>query len=1112
MFWNKRFMKEKNYKHILNWDQITKSHDYSIQQINNNDQIRSNKGILFEDLVEKLLKAIFPNEIWLRTAQTHDGKRDFVFPADKFLPEQKWIECKNYSSNVSLNVISPTLIMGAIDDIECIYFFSYSALNDNAIEGLIRYSASSGKKIKVFDGILLESLICQYHTKADLDVFFPNTDFDEAYKFLEAKQLRIVRLIKDMNGNAISPEHLFELGESFYINIIVQNVSPYFVEYDLKLTQSKKNTLLFDNNTCKNGLPFGEIKEHNILCHAINPGILSYYIEISSKIRDKKEGDKLRINGKIRIIDEPFLFWTGENALQVLDNCKKHLNEYNNEPLIIAAESGVGKSTLINILMHENSVANKYTILKFDLNLTRNYCARNLYCQAFGVQENDETPLDQIEDDNIALSLLVNGYAESAKMIAQTIMRLYNSERPYLFVIDDVQTISRSYIDLIGELNIEAEKSGKTIYYLLVLNTDKLSIEDFFDRLNWNYNYNDCKFCIQKLFKFNSKDIVSFMKHKFGLTEIDDFFEGYNKSISPLELHSFTADLKNNHIISKIPGGSSYQIINKFKFLRNIDKILFSNISINNICYSLIRSDIPDFVLKYLYITGEINQNTRKKYLSTINELVIKGILKDCDGRIVFRHERIRNGIGEKLLFSEEDYADIFYDEYTDINSKAICAINQINRIHNADTFLNDFFGSNHDIRKVNQRYNICWAIFDHLDELQLHGIVTKAVSYVRSNIERINLEQDYEKFFEFLRHIVDSAQTFMWDINAECVENMSYFIKKFFDRALSTYNNQIFNEYYPVLNELLLNTKNISYERKCYWLSHYSNRAAIVLDRKSEPLIDEPHCISELYARSEYYCKEAGNCDELLLQISIDNFNRHYIYRHDLTLSIVNKILINLLNLDRNKITRLTCLDYHLHLLEYLRLKLGECNCNDCLIALSDLKKKIIETRQNSHEAFYTLKMFILEIYISIDLSNYSEASNLLSEAFEFANRKGMRRSIYKLTYIRAHLLQFAKSPDLPKNIYTQMNLALEQFIDTKGQELNDVKREIFIANRLLKIVSHAYTKDHVLEIIRRGNKEVFKTLQGLLEKTEDEKTTQSKLVRMQSYFVLCGISFPTI
>ena len=207
--------------HVLNWERITQNINTSsgTNKTTNKTDRMINKGILFEDLIEKLLVAMFPNETWRRTIESHDGKRDFVYPKEESFPDQKWAECKNYSNNLSLNIIAPTLIMGAIENIESIFIFSYSPLNDNAIEGILNYSKTSKIKVELFDGNVLESLICKFHNINGIADFFPNTDFEKAYSVLKNKKLRIIKIIKDINGNKISASHLFELGEFFCIYI-----------------------------------------------------------------------------------------------------------------------------------------------------------------------------------------------------------------------------------------------------------------------------------------------------------------------------------------------------------------------------------------------------------------------------------------------------------------------------------------------------------------------------------------------------------------------------------------------------------------------------------------------------------------------------------------------------------------------------------------------------------------------------------------------------------------------------------------------------------------------------------------------------------------------------
>ena len=91
-------MRSNQDSHILDWDLITKGQSNTTKDRSSIEARRAdNKGIVFEDLIEKLLAAMFPRETWRRTIKSHDGKRDFVYPANEHLPDQKWAECKNYN-------------------------------------------------------------------------------------------------------------------------------------------------------------------------------------------------------------------------------------------------------------------------------------------------------------------------------------------------------------------------------------------------------------------------------------------------------------------------------------------------------------------------------------------------------------------------------------------------------------------------------------------------------------------------------------------------------------------------------------------------------------------------------------------------------------------------------------------------------------------------------------------------------------------------------------------------------------------------------------------------------------------------------------------------------
>lgn len=1084
--------------HVLNWEKITQN---TSDQSNNKTV---NKGILFEDLIEKLLAAMFPKEIWRRTMESHDGKRDFVYPYEENLPDQKWAECKNYSSNLSLNTIAPTLIMGTIENIQSIFFFSYSPLNDNAIEGLLRYSETSKRNVKVFDGNVLESLICKYHNINGIADFFPNTDFKKMYLVLINKNIRIIKMFKDMNGNKLSPLHSFELGESFYINIIIQNLTHEEGNYEISVKNSREHLLKCDTFGRYFTLPFAGIAEYSVQCQALNPGNLNCIIEVNVQNTQKT----FKTKNKIKIIDEPYLFWTGEYALNVLGQCEQHLASYNKLPILIVAESGMGKSTLINILSQGEIVYKKYKLLKIDLNLTRNCCIKNLFSLLVGLNENDETPIDQTLDDNKAFSFLIGNYAANVEMISETIMKFYDRHHPYLFVIDDVQKIDRAYLALFRELNERSVKEAKPIYYILALDEDKCSLNTLFSRLNWNVEKKDkCK--IVSLKKYKKNDVISFLKHKFGLEEIDKYFENFDREIRPLEMHNFCSSLKSERIIASAPESKVYQIIDDFKFEEKIHQIHYADISLKKICESLEKGDTPEYILKYLYLTDKINSNSRNIYADIISELIFLGILKEADGLIVFCHDELRNQVGEKFVFSEEDYADIYADSSTDAIAKSLCALNQIGRIQDSISFLKSFFRSNYEIQKRYHRFEICWLIFQHLNRLTEQELTTDALYFVKKNFALLNVEQGHSAFFVFLKYIADSALISNWDTDDESVENMAYFIKKFFDRSLSTYNYQHCSEYFEKFEKIFCHIKHISNSRRYFWLSHYANRAAIALDRTSIPLSKEPDNISKMYALSEKYCKYANSDNELLLQIVVDNFNRYYIYRHSLTFNIVQSTYKCLLKIRQTFSKESMVLDYHLLLLEYLTFKMsGESKSESDYI---ELMTRVIDTRKKCQSSFFTLKLYLLEIYILIYRGCFSDAEIILSQTFEFVHKKEMRSYIYKLTYIKAHILIFQNNSLTESASYQQMFLAFEQMLEQRKDAPNDLMREIFLVVELIRsIEEHGFS---IMQIVPTSlcneNKHL---LDEICKYIRGGHVVNKDLYNMPSYFVFNNISFPNI
>ena len=234
------------------------------------------------------------------------------------------------------------------------------------------------------------------------------------------------------------------------------------------------------------------------------------------------------------------------------------------------------------------------------------------------------------------------------------------------------------------------------------------------------------------------------------------------------------------------------------------------------------------------------------------------------------------------------------------------------------------------------------------------------------------------------------------WDADCESIEIIAYFIKKYFDRALSTYNYSEVRHYYEAVKVKFTSLKHLPETRKNYWLCHFSNRAAIVADRASDILLGGANNDADaLYNESRERCSDAGNPTELRMQLLIDEFYRYYVYAHSLKDTILNSFCNDLRELNADELNNAFSLQYHFVLMEYMKLKLENAEADK----LKKLLKAVISLKKKCNSPFYIIKLYLIEIYILIEIKEYRKAYELLSEAKEYALMKDMRGWIYKLS-----------------------------------------------------------------------------------------------------------------
>jgi hypothetical protein len=179
-------------------------------------------GVKFEELVATLLPAIYPGK-WIRTKYSWDGKKDFYQQSGE---ERRWAECKAYKKPISINIVSPTLIMALIDNAQVILLFSYSPINKNAALYLGQFATLTSRTIRVYDDEVLEELILRH---AQLTQFFPEVSHLElpALQKVEAH----ARLSQDPDveyqaegvTEADNKDLYLSLLSTFSVDVLIQN-------------------------------------------------------------------------------------------------------------------------------------------------------------------------------------------------------------------------------------------------------------------------------------------------------------------------------------------------------------------------------------------------------------------------------------------------------------------------------------------------------------------------------------------------------------------------------------------------------------------------------------------------------------------------------------------------------------------------------------------------------------------------------------------------------------------------------------------------------------------------------------------------------------------------
>lgn len=181
-------------------------------------------GVLFEKLCRKLLERMADSSI-MRTKRTRDGGRDLEGKLPILQDDYCviWGECKYHSQKLSLQKVSSTLVMAYLNDVDYLFFFSYSPVNSTFERHITDFCSKAKIRHYTYDGVRLEALLLQYRDEPWFDEFFPQ--FPKYGDYVSPSGLEITSCLErsSQGQHGIYADQEYNLNEIFQYQIYLTN-------------------------------------------------------------------------------------------------------------------------------------------------------------------------------------------------------------------------------------------------------------------------------------------------------------------------------------------------------------------------------------------------------------------------------------------------------------------------------------------------------------------------------------------------------------------------------------------------------------------------------------------------------------------------------------------------------------------------------------------------------------------------------------------------------------------------------------------------------------------------------------------------------------------------
>lgn len=498
-------------------------------------------GLLFEQLIEELLNAMYPGQKFYKTKQTHDGNRDFEYyvPLLEGAQSKIWMECKYHTADaLPIHDISMTLLMAYIEGVSQILIFSYSKVTNTFFNYIAEYKAKSGKEVTVYSDCELEELIFQYRKKIHFRKYFPQ--YGNSYQLIAEPELSckytLERNEKTISGNKDSTNITIALNE----------------ELSSKL-------YLINNGRDKKSIHLEIINDENLKCFesvfALNSSIeipchSSVVIPLVFRLRDYIENlqyPKIKISGNSNqyeiysipnkleyrwLADAPII---GEAYERILYDCEKYISDIARLSVItLTGTSGIGKSRIIKEILFnakklnyqtcyvdsdKDIISAKFLLEKIISSISQLplFDFEKRKATLFLTHENNEKvyAAHLLYDDNVDIE-------KEKKQIAKFLVELLR-KKACILALDNVQKYDELSIELLDNI-IEYSKDEKMSSKLIICFNNDYTYSgtdayNFRRRLIYYASYNPERFYYKEIPGFKKEEARKYIEYCLNFDE-----------------------------------------------------------------------------------------------------------------------------------------------------------------------------------------------------------------------------------------------------------------------------------------------------------------------------------------------------------------------------------------------------------------------------------------------------------------------------------------------------------------------------------------------------------------------------------------------------------------